>query len=177
MFYIGKSTFRDLRQLKQALNKAEKRLPVLQLKAMNDIADIARKHFQNQFGTEGAAFSTKWAQLAKSTRADRKRRGYKPARPILVRRGWLRASVVSKTSAKHKAVISETQITLSSILKTKNGKYNLLELHQKGTKKMPARKIFREGTPPFISAAGWKEVEARFTGMFIELRREMENFA
>lgn len=173
MITIGASTYQGIEHLRQALERGSSMFPALWKKALDDAADIAQKFLGRQFATAGHEFGTAWPVLAKSTQADRKRKGYKPARPILVRRGWLRASVIDKRSANHQRTVTLHGITLSSSLKTKSG-LNLVTLHQEGTAKMPARKIFKEGQPPFISQRGWEEIKIRFIGAFIELRREME---
>ena len=172
MIKIGQASFQGVEQLRQALERAGAMFPTLWKKALDDAADIAQKFLGRQFATAGREFGAAWSPLAKSTQADRKRKGYKPSRPILVRRGWLRASVIEKRSANHQRTVTLHGVTLASSLKTKSG-LNLLMLHQAGTAKMPARKIFKEGQPPFISQRGWEEIKIRFMGAFVELRREM----
>lgn len=173
MFRLGASTFKDLATLRKAVNIAKDRFPALWRKALEDAGDIALKYLGRQFVTEGKEFGTPWPSLKKATEADRKRKGYKPSHPILVRRGWLRASVISKTSANHRRIVTDKGIVMESTLKTKGG-YSLFLIHHEGTSRIPARRIISQ-SPPFISQRGWREIQARFAGMFIELRREMEN--
>jgi len=172
-FSIGPRTYGDIDNLLAALKEADKSFPGKWGKTLGDSADIALKYMLRQFGTAGAEFGTPWKQLAPATQEDRRRKGYKPKRPILVRRGWLRASLTSKTSANIVIKISSRGIIMMSVLKTKTG-HNLFELHQKGGGKLPPRKMTKEGSPPFISEKGWKEIETRMVGMFFEIRREME---
>jgi len=171
MIKIGSSTFSDIRQLRQTLKHAKKRFPRLWLKALDDVADIAQKYFARQFSTEGGEFGKRWAPLAPGTNEDRVRKGYRPAHPILVRRGWLRASVISKSSAHHKRSITIRGIKMWSSLKTKSG-HNLLMIHEQGGEHLPRREIRKPDT--FISRRGWQEIRTRFVGMFVQLRREME---
>lgn len=173
MFSIGRSTYRDLRQLQRALGTAQREFPALWIKALNDAADIALKYFLRQFHSQGAEFGQRWQPLKSATMKDRQRKGYKPAQPILVRRGWLRASVTSKTSTNAKREVTQGGIKLYSTLKTKSG-HNLLMIHHSGvpSRKIPPRPIYKEGM--WISETGWNEIKTRFLGMFIELRRKME---
>ena len=171
MFSIGRSTYRDLEKMRKAIKIMSKSFDRYWLKALDDVADIAQKYFMRQFASHGGEFGTPWKPLAPSTQKNRQKAGYTPSRPILVRRGWLRASVVSKTSAKHRRVITIRGIKLYSTLKTKSG-HNLLLIHQLGTAKIPARQIYKRGE--WISKRGWNEIRLRFMGMFFEIRREME---
>jgi len=161
------------KRVSKNLERAFKKFPSLWKKALNDAGDIALKYYDKQFKSEGAAFGSKWKRLSESTKADRVRKGYKPSGPILVRRGWLRASVASKTSAHAKRVVNRKGIVMYSTLKTKSG-LNLLALHQEGGKNRPQRKIYKDGDPPFISTKGWKEIKVRFIGMFVQIRRGLE---
>ena len=173
LFAIGRSTYRDLRQMRRAIGTAQRDFPKLWLKALNDAANIALKYFLRQFASQGAEFGQRWQPLKTATMKDRQRKGYKPAQPILVRRGWLRASVTSKTSANAKREVTQQGIKLYSTLKTKGG-HNLLMIHQEGapSRNIPPRPVFKEGM--WISEAGWNEIKTRFMGMFVELRRKME---
>jgi len=170
MISIGQSVYKDIDRVRKAMEYANRVFPSKWKKALDDAGDIAQKYFGRQFATEGSEFGTKWQDLAPSTQKDRKRKGYKPAHPILVRRGWLRASVVKKTSANHKREVTIGGIKMMSTLKTKSG-LNLLMLHQDGGTKLPARKIYGE---KWISEAGWSEIKTRFMGMFLEIRIGME---
>lgn len=173
LFSIGESTFQDMETLKKSINLMTTRFPDLWKKSLNDIGDIVHKFMDRQFKSEGAEFGTPWAKLAPGTQRQRQKKGFNSAGPILVRRGWLRASVASKTSAKARRTVSRSGIVMWSSLKTKTG-LNLLDLHQGGGKHLPKRPIFKEGDPPFVSARAWNEIQLRFLGMFIEIRREME---
>lgn len=173
VFQIGASTYKDIKALRKALQRGEKVFPEKWKKALDDAGDIAQKFLSHQFDKEGKEFGTPWRPLALSTQKDRARKGYKPEHPILVRRGWLRASIIHKRSAHHKRVITNTGIIMTSGVKTKSG-LNLFELHQEGTRKIPARRMIKTGGPLFISERGWREIKTRFLGMFYEIRREME---
>lgn len=173
-FRIGKAGFHDMQHLVQALELTQRQFPELWIKALNDVGDIAHKYFGRQFASEGGEFGEKWAALKQRTQEDRKRRGYKPAHPILVRRGYLRASLTSKTSAYAQRTVTIRGIEMKSTLTTKTGNYNLFEKHQSGAGRIPARKMSAEGDPPFLSKSGWKEIQTRFLGMFFELRLAME---
>lgn len=172
-FSLGRSGFRDIKHISNALERSLKKFPGLWIKALHDAGDIVHKYFDIQFKKSGTEFGSKWEKLSEATQINRRRKGYKPAGPILVRRGWLRASVASKTSANAKRVVNRKGIVMYSTLKTKSG-LNMLALHHGGGKYLPKRKIYKEGDPPFISARGWKEIKIRFIGMFVEVRREME---
>lgn len=50
-----------------------------------------------QFATEGGHAGAPWKPLAMSTQADRRRQGFAPAHPILVRTGTLKRSLTGKT--------------------------------------------------------------------------------
>lgn len=173
MFQIANSTFGDIKKMTKAIAMATAAFPSLWEKALNDSGDIALKYFGRQFKSEGAEMTAKWKPLSPGTIKSRKRKGYKPG-PVLVRRGWLRASMTSKTSASAQRKVSKTGITMWSTLKTKGGGHNLAEIHHRGTRTIPARPIYRESSPPFISQKGWDEIGVRLTGMFLELRRMME---
>ncbi len=172
MFSIGRQFFKDMEEMVSAINYANKKFPPKLEKAMNDIADIAIKHIEINYNSEGKYFGKPWKPLKKSTQAQRLRKGYNPTTPILVRRGRLRASVVSKNSVNHRRIVTKKGISVRSAAKTKSG-LNLFDIHQKGTRRIPARKIVREGNPPWINDQGWKEIQTRLVGMFLEVRREM----
>lgn len=174
IFQVGQSAFRDVESLESAISKARRDFPSMWKKALHDSADIPRKHLANNFEKSGAKFSQQWTELALSTQKQRLKKGYKPQKPILVRRGWLRASVTNKNSKNHKQEINENGITLYSTL-TIQGGHNLFDIHQHGTKKIPARPMSNKGNPQFIDNQGWKEIEARLTGLFLELRERMES--
>jgi len=174
IFSLGNKNYRKARELTADLRKMLDKFPHKWIKALDDAGDIAQKFLDLQFYEEGYEFETHWRSLALATQKDRARKGYRPEHPVLVRRGWLRASVVSKTSKNAKRVTSHRGIVLYSTLQTKSG-LNMVKLHQKGGKYLPARKIYKEGNPPFISERGWKEIKVRFTGMFYEIRRELES--
>ena len=70
--------------------------------------------------------SSSWQKLADSTKADRKKKGYGAARPVLVRTGKLRDSFTTKVTPK----------TFESINTDPIAQY-----HQYGTNKMPQRKV------------------------------------
>jgi len=167
---VGREVFSSIQRWQRGLQNVQREFDPKWIKALNDAGDIAHKYFDRQFDSQGGEFGRPWRQLAPSTQRDRMRRGYRPARPILVRRGWLRASVASKTSAHARRTVNRNGITLWSTLTTKTGGHNLYEIHHRGTSKIPARPIHNE-SPPWISTAGWSEIEARFMGMFVELRR------
>lgn len=171
MFSVGKSTYSDLNKLDAAVKQMKNCFDKKLLKAFDDITDIAQKYLMRQFASHGSEFGTPWAPLKKSTQKNRQRKGYKPSRPILVRRGWLRASIVSKTSANHRREITVKGIKLYSVLKVKGG-HNLFFIHHEGTKTIPARQIYKRGE--WISKRGWGEIRLRLIGMFFEIRREME---
>lgn len=171
-FSIGPGAKKDIAKIKRVLEKAQSEFPKLWLKTLNDSADIARKHLLINFNSQGGAFGAKWPKLKLATQLDRKRKGFKPTRPILVRRGRLRASIVDKRSAGHRQRITQSGITLASAVTV--GGHNLFNIHQKGTRVIPARKMVRDGSPPWVSTRAWNEIRLRMVGMFVELRRAME---
>lgn len=69
------------------------------------IADGVRQAFQENFSTEGAASGKKWAPLSSITVATRRKLGWSPRRPILVRTGKYRRSFV-RTGGEHIEQIS-----------------------------------------------------------------------
>ena len=172
MITLGTTHNRTLTQWQTNLTQMRRAFPRLWVKALNDSGDIAHKYYDRQFANQGAEFGSPWKALAARTQIDRVRHGYRPSRPILVRRGWLRASVASKSSAHAQRSVNMQGITMWSSVPARG--HNLLDIHQHGTNRIPARPIYREGTPPYISQRGWNEIQARLTGMFVELRRMVE---
>ena len=68
---------------------------------LKESAEIVRDESVRNFKDQGYTYGTAWKPLTSRTRRDRARKGYSPARPILVRRGTLRdgARVTSVTSS------------------------------------------------------------------------------
>lgn len=85
------------------------------------------KDVDTNFRKQGALFGRGWKPLADSTRRQRARQGYPPARPILERTGRLRRG------NKIKKVTKDT-LTIGNDV-------DYFKYHQTGTRKMPQRKV------------------------------------
>lgn len=96
-----------------------------------------RDGFQENFDTESAG-GIPWARLAPSTAADRRRQGYAPYHPILVRTGGYRDSFVNPSNPDHISKI----VRRSDRLQIFEGSDDFRVLwHEQGTRKMPARPV------------------------------------
>lgn len=62
--------------------------------ARSEAHNIARSFFSQNFSTEGKRLGKKWQPLSSRTQADRRRAGYGPTGPMLVRRGSLKNIVL-----------------------------------------------------------------------------------
>lgn len=83
------------------------------------------KQIEKNFDQGGRLFGL-WKPLADKTKKDRKRKGFKPARPILIRTGELLKSFGFQVKKKELKVFSDDPKAV---------------YHQFGTKKMPQRKV------------------------------------
>jgi len=109
------------------------------LKRIKDLRPLAnpwdwrlRRNVERHFRGEGTSKGS-WASLSLATQLQRSRMGYPPEHPILVRTGALKRSLVQKGGQhilkKHRKYIEwGTKIPYAFY-------------HQRGTKKMPARKM------------------------------------
>ena len=79
------------------------------------------------FAKQGFNFGTAWRPLASSTRSQRARLGYNPARPILVRSGGLR-------EATREGILTKDTATVVN-------KSRIAVYHQKGGSKIPKRMV------------------------------------
>jgi phage gpG-like protein len=104
--------------------------------AWDEVGDIVRANFGDQFLTEGSYYGTGgagWAPLAPSTIADRLRHGY-GAGPILYRDGTLMESLNDKGAVGN---INEIRADGASF----GTQIPYARFHQDGTTRMPKRQI------------------------------------
>jgi len=92
---------------------------------MKEGIGAVKKEAELNFTQGGRIYGT-WKPLAASTRKDRKRKGFSPNRPILVRTGKLKKGFVTKSGRKDAEMTNEV-------------KY--MATHQQGTRKVPQRQI------------------------------------
>lgn len=96
-------------------------------KALQESANIVVDESIKNFNSQGYTYGKAWKPLTSATRIDRSRRGYSPARPILVRTGKLKAGA---------RIVSVTRDSA----KVQNS-VDYAPYHQFGTRKMAQRKI------------------------------------
>jgi phage gpG-like protein len=102
--------------------------------AWQDVGDALTADFMLNMIGEGGVFARKmWPQLAPSTVADRLRKGYGGAHPILQRTGALALSLLRGGPG------NVFQTTPNSLVVGTNIAY--AGFHQRGTSKMPARPV------------------------------------
>jgi hypothetical protein len=101
--------------------------------ALRAALPVLEQAFGGNFTRQGAR--APWAALAPSTQQERRRLGYGPARPILVRTGGLRGHVLAAT---RRATITKSGSTVRLVVDPRPGmpKYAWLA---GGTSRMPAR--------------------------------------
>lgn len=105
--------------------------------AMARIADRLQEHFEEGFASEGAATQAgQWADLSPAYRKWKQRRY--PGQPILTRTGALRRAVTGKGPGQVR-VVRPDSVTVGADVRV--GRWELGWLHQKGTSRMPARRI------------------------------------
>lgn len=95
-------------------------------KPLKDTKKLIDQQTQRNFDTQGYTLGRAWTPLAVSTREQRAREGYGPARPILVRSGGLRRSF-------------NGDIKSNTLIYKSNSK--IFPYHQLGTRKMRQRKM------------------------------------
>lgn len=81
--------------------------------------------------------SEAWRRLAPATQKDRKRRGYGPASPILVRTGALKAAATTQLKAKVDGPVLSVNVGGSRAIQ------RIAQYHSSGTKKIPARPFLK----------------------------------
>ena len=133
--------------------------------AWDEVGDIVRANFEEQFFTEGGYYGTGgggWVPLKPSTIADRIRRGY-CAGPILQRDGTLFESLATKGSPGN---INEVRADGASF----GTQIPYARFHQDGTSRMPKRQIVglgwdtRSAIIKAISQYIYRRVAANFPG-------------
>lgn len=102
------------------------------------IADGIKQMHQENFTRQGSG-AGQWAGLAQSTIRERRRLGFGGERPILVRRGNLRAGYVNRGSPDHHERIWQSPIGLT--IESGSADERIALLHERGTSKMPARSV------------------------------------
>lgn len=107
--------------------------------ALEPVRRAIRDGFQENFDTESAG-GARWASLTPSTAADRRRQGYGPYHPILVRSGDYRSSFVDPTNPDH---ISKIERRSERLLIFEGSDDFRILWHEKGTRNMPARPALR----------------------------------
>lgn len=117
--------------------------------AFENILDMMEDDIAELFSTEGSSGGTSWAPLSEVTL---RRKAALNQQPDVLQA--TRALLDSLTADTHGAGIrhaSAQELAFGSSLMTEDGKYNLSELHQKGTRSgMPAR-------PPLQFSEGQKK--------------------
>jgi len=114
----------------------------------NDLGDmrpawdrIHQNFLQGEHGTfalEGAfGGKAKWKPLSPKYALWKESRY--PGQPILALKGSLRASLTQASDPDHVYEATADGVTMGTKLRTPDGRWNLGLLHQKGTRKMPAR--------------------------------------
>ena len=104
------------------------------------IADGVRQAFQENFTRQGSG-AGRWPGLAPSTVRDRRRLGFGGERPILVRRGNLRAGYIDRGSPDHHERIWQSPVGLT--IESGSADERIALLHERGTSRMPARSVSR----------------------------------
>ena len=112
------------------------------LSNMRPAWDLIHQNFlQGEHGTfamEGAfGGKAKWKPL--SPKYELWKESRYPGQPILVLTGALRASLTQSSDQDHIYEPTDTGVAMGTKIRTPNGRWNLGLLHQKGTRKMPAR--------------------------------------
>lgn len=106
--------------------------------AWEQVGELLQHDFAEQFAAEGgylgAQLAPKWAQLRPSTVADRMRKGYPGAHPILQRSGEMRDSLVVRGAPGNVFEATPTSIRVGTASR-------IAPYHQRGTRKMDARKM------------------------------------
>lgn len=129
----------NARKLEFGLRKLDA-VPIDYMYMWRGVASVIYWRTRAAFAQEG--LGRKWKDLADSTKADRKRKGYSPEHPILERTGDLLRSLTSPGTADAILQITKAGLTIGSSVP-------YAKFHQTGTGKMPAR-------PPwqFVDATG-----------------------
>lgn len=100
------------------------------------IADQVRRGFQDNFTRQRAGDGAPWAALALVTQAERRRKGFAGARPILVRTGEYRAALVNPNHPLH---YSKHGPLVAGLYLEEGAEGRLVTYHEGGTRRMPAR--------------------------------------
>ena len=105
-----------------------------------------RRLITQQFTSEGAAYGSTWAKLAKSTQLAKLRAGTLN-RGILVNTGAMRTALLDFTPASWR--FAESQGRLSWLMSLKGA--HPYVFHHLGTSRMPARQVLPSPSPRFMS--------------------------
>ena len=117
----------QLDKLNSSFKRFEKEIVSNAKEPLQQSAQIVKDESDKNFATQGFTYGEAWKPLAPSTRKQRARLGFNPARPILERTGGLRRSTRIVKVTNREAVVQNTN---------KVAKY-----HDKGGTKMPKRTI------------------------------------
>jgi hypothetical protein len=100
------------------------------------VADVIRDGFAANFEAERAGNGAPWATLAARTQAERRRLGFPPEHPILVRTGDYRRSFVDRNNPDH---IEESTTAGDRWTLAVGSQDYRVAWHERGTGIMPAR--------------------------------------
>lgn len=104
----------------------------------NKIAAVVREGHAENFANQRAGDGGAWAPLAPATQRDRARKGFAPARPILIRRGDYLQGFTKLGHPEHVEVVEKTATGLSIFVGSRDFRVGALE---EGTDNMPAREV------------------------------------
>lgn len=112
------------------------------LSNMQPAWDLIHKDFlrgeHDTFAQEGAfGGKSPWEPLSPKYKLWKESRY--PGQPILVLTGKLRASLTQSGDPNHVYEATDSQVSIGTRLRTRNGRWNLGLIHQKGTRKMSSR--------------------------------------
>jgi hypothetical protein len=102
------------------------------------IAGAVREGHAENFTKQRAGDGAAWAPLAPATQRDRARKGFAPARPILIRRDDYMHSFTEAGNPDHVEVVEKTATGLSIFVGSRDFRTGALE---EGSGTMPAREV------------------------------------
>lgn len=100
------------------------------------VQSAVARGFQRNFSSQSGGTGRPWEPLALITQAERRRQGYAGARPILVRSGRYRDSLVNPDSPDH---FSEVTQTATGIVFEEGSNSELVNFHEGGSRFYPPR--------------------------------------
>jgi phage gpG-like protein len=102
----------------------------------DEIADSVAAGFAASFRNEGSR-GGRWPRLTFATQADRRRKGFPPARPILERTGSYRDSFARRSSDHYEQWSQSARL----VALESGSEHRLLDYLEGGTSRMPARPV------------------------------------